>query len=77
MHSDFQLLLGSHFAILIHHTVDAAFFHRLAVMDMLRRKSAVLSYQHLHEQQRHSNGKQHPAYEQRLYHFECKGKQNN
>ena len=37
-----KLAILSHLPILIHHAVDAAFLHRLRVVNMLRLKRALL-----------------------------------
>lgn len=42
------LLAG--FTVLVHHAVYTAFFHRLAVMDMLGRELSVLAKKQLHTQ---------------------------
>ena len=59
----------SHFAVLVHDAVDAPFLHRLAVVDMLRRKRPVPAQQYLDQQQQHTRCNDDYTDNQRLYHI--------
>ena len=70
----------SHFAVLVHDAVDAPFLHRLAVVDMLRRKRPVPAQQYLDQQQQHTRCNDDYTDNQRLYHInfyisDCKSTQ--
>ena len=49
-----KLTLATHLAILVHHTVDTTVFHRLWVVNMLRRELAIGLKKHLNEQKCHA-----------------------
>ena len=59
----------SHFAVLVHDAVDASFLHRLAVVNVLRRKRPIPLQQHLDQQQQHTSCNDDYTDNQRLYHI--------